>query len=146
MPEALKARLQADLAAARKERERERVLVLGTLLSDIRNREIDQGGDLSEDEVMQAITKAIKQRREAAEQMRQGGRDELAAREEAQMEILQDYLPRPYTESEVRTMIRELISGGADQMGPLMGRLMPRIQGRFDGREANRLVREELDG
>lgn len=146
MPELLKARLQGDLAAARKEKDKERVLVLGTLLSDLRNREIDQGGQLSDDAVLQAVSRAIKQRREAAEQMRAGDREELALREEAQAEILREYLPRPYSEAEVRAVIREIIDDGADQMGAVMGRLMPRIQGRFDGREANRLVREELGG
>lgn len=146
MPALLKSRLQGDLAAARKQKDKERVLVLGTLLSDLRNREIDQGGELSDEAVLQAVSKAIKQRREAAEQMRTGGREELARREELQAEILQQYLPQPYSEDEVRAMVREIVASGADQMGAVMGRLMPRIQGRFDGREANRLVREELGG
>lgn len=139
-------RLKADLAAARKRKDKERVLVLGTLLSEVRNREIDQGADLSDDDVLQTVSRAIKQRREAADQMREGGRDELAAREEAQAAILQAYLPEPFTEDEVRVMIREIVADGADQMGAVMGRLMPRLRGRFDGREANRLVREELGG
>lgn len=139
-------RLKADLAAARKRKDKERVLVLGTLLSEVRNREIDQGADLSDDDVLQTVSRAIKQRREAADQMREGGRDELAAREEAQAAILQAYLPEPFTEDEVRVMIREIVADGGDQMGAVMGRLMPRLRGRFDGREANRLVREELGG
>jgi uncharacterized protein YqeY len=140
----LKARIQADLADARRAQDRARVLVLGTILSDLRNREIDEGGELDEGQIEAAVQRAIKQRREAAEQMRDGGRGELAEREEQQIEILQAYLPEQMTEEEVRSLIRDLIAGGADQMGPLMGQLMPRLQGRYDGREANRLVREEL--
>ena len=140
----LKARIQADLAQARREQDRARVLVLGTILSDLRNREIDHGSELPEDEVLAALDRAIKQRREAAQQMREGGRPELAEREEQQIEVLKVYLPQPLSEDEVRQLIRRLIADGSDQMGALMGQLMPRLKGRFDGREANRLVREEL--
>ncbi len=91
------------------------------------------------------VAKAIKQRRDAAEQMRAGGREELAEGEEAEVEILGDYLPPPLSEDAVRGMIRDAIADGADDMGALMGRIMPALKGRFDGKEANRLVREELD-
>ncbi len=140
----LKSRLQLDLNAARKARDKRRTVVLSTLLAEIRNREIEQGGGLDDDGVMQVITRAIKQRREAAEQMRAGGREELAQEEEAQAEILSAYLPEPLTEEEVRAMVREAIAAGISEMGPLMGRIMPRIRGRFDGAQANRIVREEL--
>ena len=142
----LKNRIQSDLNAARKERDKDRTLVLSTVLSEIRNKEIDEGADLDDPGVLGVITRAIKQRKDAADQMRSAGRDELAEREEAQVEILSDYLPEGLDEEEVRAMVRELIEGGADQMGPLMGQLMPRIRGRFDGKEANRIVREELSG
>jgi uncharacterized protein YqeY len=92
------------------------------------------------------IKKAIKQRRDAAEQMRAGGREELAAKEEAEAKVLAGYLPEGLSEDEVRAMIREILAGGATAMGPVMGQLMPRLRGRFDGKEANRLVREELAG
>ncbi len=94
----------------------------------------------------EVLARGLKQRRESAEQMRSGGREDLAKKEEAEAAILEEFLPPPLTEDEVRTIIQELVTGGADQMGPLMGQLMPRIKGRFDGKEANRLVREELNG
>lgn len=140
----LKSRIQADLVEARKARDKERVLVLSTIRSDIRNREIDSGESLDDDGVIQVVSKAIKQRRDAADQMRAGGREELAGVEEAQAEVLQSYLPERLTEEEVRALVRKAISEGADQMGPLMGRIMPEIRGRFDGKDANRIVREEL--
>ncbi len=142
----LKSRLQSDLNAARKERDKVRTLVLSTALAEVRNREIDGGEELDDEGVVQVLTKAIKQRRDASEQMRAAGRDELADKEDAQSEILSDYLPEGLTEDEVRTIVRELIDEGATEMGPLMGRLMPKIRGRFDGKEANRIVREELAG
>jgi hypothetical protein len=76
--------------------------------------------------------------------MRGGAREDLASREEAQADVLQVYLPAALSEDDVRAMVREIVAGGATQMGAVMGQLMPRILGRFDGKDANRLVREEL--
>ena len=146
MASELKARIQADLNAARKERDKERTLVLGTVLSEIKNREIDGRTELDDDAVVQVVSKAIKQRKDAAEQFRAAGRDELVAQEEAQAAVLDAYLPEGLSEAEVRTMVREAVAGGADQIGAVMAALMPRIRGRFDGKEANRIVREELAG
>jgi len=140
----LKSRIQSHLNAARKQRDKHRTLVLSTLLSEIRNKEIDGGRELDDEGVVLVVTRAIKQRKDAAEQMRGADRPELAANEEAQAEVLAEYLPEQLEEAEVREMIRAAIAAGADQMGPLMGRIMPQIRGRFDGKEANRLVREEL--
>ena len=119
-------------------------MVLSTVLSEIRNKEIDGRIELDDDGVIQVLTKGIKQRADAATQMRDAGREELAANEDAQAEILKLYLPEGLTEDEVRTLIREAIAAGANEMGPLMGRIMPQIRGKFDGKEANRIVREEL--
>ena len=146
MPSALKIRIQADLNAARKERSKLRTLVLSTLLSDIRNKEIDSGAELDDDGVVQVVAKGIKQRRDAAEQMRGAGRVELAEQEEAQAEVMNAYLPEALTEEEVRALVRTLVDSGISEMGPLMGRVMGEIRGRFDGKEANRIVREELAG
>lgn len=146
MSSELKSRLQSDLNAARKERDKERTLVLSTALSEIKNREIDGRQALDDDGVVQVISKAIKQRRDAADQFRAAGRGELAAQEEMQAEVLGAYLPEGLSEDEVRAMVREVLAGGADQMGAVMGQLMPRIRGRFDGKEANRIVREEMAG
>ena len=146
MSSELKNRIQGDLNQARKLRDKERTLVLSTALAELKNREIEEGRDLDDDGAIQVLAKAIKQRRDAAEQMRGGGRDDLADREEAQAETLSAYLPAGLGEDEVRAMVREIVAGGATQMGAVMGQLMPRIRGRFDGKEANRIVREELSG
>ena len=144
MAEPLKHRLLTDLNRARKDRDKARTLVLSTTISELKNREIEHGRDASDDDVVAVLTRAIKQRREASEQMRTGGREELAAKEEAEAAILQGYLPEGLSEAEVRALVREAIAGGATQMGAVMGKLMPRIKGRFDGKEANRIVTEEL--
>jgi uncharacterized protein YqeY len=142
----LKTRLSTDLTEARKARDKFRTMCLSTTLSEVRNREIDTGVEASDEDVRAVLTKAIKQRRDAAEQMRAGGREELAAKEEAEAGILQVYLPEPLSADEVRGMIEEIVAGGAPHMGAVMGQLMPRIRGRFDGKEANALVREVMGG
>jgi uncharacterized protein YqeY len=140
----LKARIKADLIVARKARDRLQTTVLSTLLADLRNREIDGKRELKEEEIIGAVAKAIKQRRDVALQMRAAERGELADGEEAEADVLAKYLPVQLTEEEIREMVRAAIAGGADAIGPLMGRIMPQIKGRFDGQEANRIVREEL--
>lgn len=145
MSSELKERIRADLRTARKARNRLERTVLSTLLSEIRNREIEIGEEVDDDEVRAVVARAIKQRKEASGEMARGGREELAAREEREAEILAAYLPPPLSEDDVRTMVREAIEEGADGIGPVMGRIMPRIRGRFDGREANRIAREELE-
>lgn len=144
MPSPLKDRIQTDLNAARKGRDKARTLVLSTLLSEVKNKEIDARVEVDDEAVLQVVTKAIKQRRDASEQMRAADRHELADLEDAQAAVLRDYLPEGMSEDEVRAIVRELIDSGVDQMGALMGQVMPRIRGRFDGKEANRVVREEL--
>lgn len=142
----LKTRLQADLNEARKAREKLRTLVISTTLSELRNREIELGAEADDAEVMSVISRAVKRRKEAAEQMAAGGRPELAAKEGQEAEILSGYLPKGLSEEEVRGIVKELLAEGPKELGPVMGRLMPRLKGRFDGKEANRIVREELAG
>lgn len=144
MGDTLKAKLQNDLNQARRDRDRDRLGLLSMTLSEVKNREIELGGEAGDDEVQAVLGRAIKRRREAAEQMRAGGREELAAREDAEARMLTAYLPPGLTEEEVRAMIREILAAGVEGVGPVMGQLSGRIRGRFDGKEANRLVREAL--
>jgi len=146
MTDDLKDRLRSDLVDARKSRDKFRTVLLTTLLSEIRNREIDGRCELDAEGVQEVVSRAIKQRRDAAEQMEAGGRTDLAEKEAAEVEILRVYLPPPMSEDDVRVLVRQAVQEGADEMGPLMGRIMPQIRGRFDGKEANRIVREELEG
>ena len=89
----LKTRIQADVIVARKARNRLRILVLSTVLSDVRNKEIEIGGELDDEGVVQVISRAIKQRKDASAQMRDAGRGELADNEDAQSAVLSEYLP-----------------------------------------------------
>ncbi|MEX0912321.1 MAG: GatB/YqeY domain-containing protein [Gemmatimonadota bacterium] len=144
MPSQLKEQIRTDLNAARKERDKLRTAVLSTFLSEVRNREIEIGGEVSDADVQSLLTTAIKRRREAAEQMRSGDREELAAKEEREATMLQAYLPPQLEEPEVRQMVREAVDGGAADLGSVMKVVMPKVKGRFEGKELNRIVREEL--
>ena len=144
MSHELKNRLRSDLTSARKDRDKLRTLVLSTILADVHNREIELRAELSDDQTIQVLSRGIKQRKDAASQMRAAGRDELANGEEAQLTVLSEYLPEGMSEDEVRALVRAAIEDGVDQMGMLMGRVMPQIRGRYDGKEANRIVREEF--
>jgi uncharacterized protein YqeY len=145
MADELKPRLRNDLNTARKARDKLATLVLTTLLADLKYREIELGREATDADVIEVVNRAIKRRREAAEQMRAGQRLELAEKEEAEAAQLSAYLPKQLEEAEVRAFVREAIAGGANNMGAVMGRIMPRIKGAFDGKEANRIVREELE-
>jgi uncharacterized protein len=144
MADTLKDRIREDLNAARRDRDKLRTMVLTTFLSEIRNKEIDVGHELGDEEVQSVATTAIKRRREAAEQMRAGGREELAQKEDQEAVLLQGYLPPQLGEDDVRALIREAIAGGAKDLGGVMKAVMPKTKGKFDGKELNRIVREEL--
>ncbi|MDB4950971.1 MAG: hypothetical protein JWM27_3620 [Gemmatimonadetes bacterium] len=140
----LKERIRTDLNDARRERDKLRTTVLTTALSDVRNREIELGRDVADEDVHALMTTAIKRRREAAEQMRAGAREELALKEEQEAEILKAYLPQQLSEDEVRALVRKAVAGGAADLGAVMKQVMPHAKGRFDGRELNRIVKEAL--
>ncbi|HEX6588917.1 MAG TPA: GatB/YqeY domain-containing protein [Longimicrobiales bacterium] len=140
----LSTKIRDDLNVARRERDKLRTTVLTTMLSEIRNREIEVQHELTDDEVVEVVNRQIKRRREAAEQMRGGGREELAQKEEQEAELLKAYLPQQLSEDEARAIVREAVAGGAKDVGSVMKAVMPKLKGKFDGKETNRLVREEL--
>jgi uncharacterized protein YqeY len=142
----LKEQVRADLNDARRERDKLRTTLLSTFISEIRNREIEVGAELNDEQVQGVAITAIKKRREAAELMRNNGRTELAVKEEQEAALLQAYLPAQLTEDEVRAIVREAVSAGAANLGEVMKQVSPRTKGRFEGKELNRVVREVLAG
>jgi uncharacterized protein len=140
----LSERLRADLNTARREKDRLRLAVLTMTVSELHNREIELGREPTDAEVEEVIGRAVKRRREAADQIRQAGREEMAEKEEREAELLAPYLPAPLTEEQVRQIVRQAVTDGAANVGAVMSAVMPQLKGRFDGRETNRIVREEL--
>jgi uncharacterized protein YqeY len=137
-------RLRADLNAARRDRDKLRTQLLSMTISEAKNRQIELGRELTDADVTDVVTKAVKRRREAAEQIRAAGRAELAEKEEQEAVLLTQYLPAQMSEDEARAIIRDAIAGGASNVGAVMSVVMPKLKGKFDGRETNRIVREEL--
>ena len=141
---ALRDRLREELQASRKARKTSLTLVLGTVLSDIENHQIAIRRDLTDDDVVDVIRKAIKRRKESIEAFDKGGRPELAATERAEVDVLGVYLPAGASEDEIRAAVRVAIAAGAANLGALMGKVVPQFKGRADGSVVNRIAREEL--
>ena len=141
-------RVEADLRAARKGGEPERVATLGMLLTAIDNERIRSGEPVDDTGLASLVQKAIKQRKEASAQYREGGRPDRAEREEREAEILAAYLPEQVAEDELRRAIQEIVEAqglsGAAGLGKVMGQMMARYRGRADGSTINRLARELL--
>ena len=136
--------LRAAMNAARKAQDKDRTLVLGTILANLRNREIDLRRPASDDEVVDVLRKGIKLRREAIEQYRAGGRQDLADSEQAQIKVLDEFLPPEVDPAEIRAAVREAIGAGAKDIGKVMSQVLPRYKGRADGKLINQIAREEL--
>jgi uncharacterized protein YqeY len=142
--ESLPERLRAALNEARKKRDAARTLLLSTILADLKNREIELGHDASDDETMDVLRRGVKKRKEAAEAFTTVGRGDAAERETAEVKALEAFLPAGVPPEEIRSAVREVIAGGAKEMGKVMGQVMGRFKGRADGKLVNQIVREEL--
>lgn len=144
----LKTRLGEDFKQALRSGDKLRVSVIRLLTALIKNREVEKRGPLTDAEVLQAVVASCKQRQEAIEQYKQGGRQDLVDKESSELEILQSYLPKPLTSEELQAMvleaIREVQATSLKEMGKVMGVLMPKVTGRADGKVVNSLVREAL--
>jgi uncharacterized protein YqeY len=136
--------LRAAMNAARKAQDKDRTLVLGTILANLKNREIDLRRPATDDEVVEVLRKGIKTRREAIEQYTAAGRTELADTEQKQIAVLEEFLPPAVDPEEIRAAVRDVIAGGARDLGKVMGQIVPRYKGRADGKLINQIVREEL--
>lgn len=138
------ARLQTDLNASRKAKDKAGTLLLGTILADIKNRRIEVMRDLTDDDARDVLRKGIKRRREAIEMYDKAGRTDLASREREEVTRLESYLPANVGDDEIRAAVRAAIASGATTIGALMGKVMPQFKGRADGSAINRIAREEL--
>jgi len=136
--------LRAALTAARKAQDKQRTLVLGTILANLKNREIELKRAVTDDDVIEVLRKGIKTRRESVEQYTAAKRPELADTEQFQIGVLEEFLPPAVDPEEIRTAVRAASAGGAKDVGKVMGQVLPQFKGRADGRDVNRIVREEL--
>lgn len=143
---ALQSRLQEELTAARRAQDKAATLLLGTTLSEVKNRSIELNRDLTDDDVIDVIRRGIKKRRESMETYAKAGRAALAETERAEVSVLERYLPAQIKPDDIRAAVRAAIASGANNVGAVMGKVMPQLKGKADGSAINAIVREELAG
>lgn len=143
MPD-LMATLRADQVAARKGGDKDRTLLLGTVLAALKNRELDSAEPLGDAQVIEVLRKQIKQREDSVQQYTTANRTDLAASEQAEIELLRGYLPPELDPAEIRAAADAAVAGGANDLGKLMGQLMASFRGRADGKVINQIAREAL--
>ena len=138
-----------DLTSALKAGEKEKLLILRMVKSAIKNAEIEKGDPLNDDEVSAVLRTFAKRAKDSIEQFSQGGRDELAKKEKAQLAVIEEYLPKQLSEDDLRGMIKDAIqeqgASGMKDMGKVMKALMIKAKGQVDGKVANNIVKEMLE-
>jgi uncharacterized protein len=149
-PETLKARIAEERKQALKAGEKVRLGTLRMLSAAVKNREVELGRELTDDEVTEVAIKETKRRTEAIEAYENAGRQDLVDKERAERDVLAAYVPEGLSDDEVAAMVDEAIAAtGATQMsdmGKVMGMVMGRAKGRVDGSKVQALVRERLGG
>ena len=142
------ARLEDELTVAMKERDTARRDALRLILSSLRSAEKELQRPLHEDEELQVLQRERKRRVESIEAFEAAGRDEQAAKEEAELDVLEEFMPEPLSEEELERIVDDAIAeNGATslhQMGRVMADVMPQVAGRADGSAVSQLVREKL--
>jgi len=144
----LKERLNSDLKQAMRSGDKARRSVIRLVLSAVHNAEIARQAALEDNDVLGIIAKEARQREESIEAFTKGNRQDLVAQEEAEMAVLQEYLPRQMTRDEIiaeaRRVIEEVGAQGPRDKGKVMPKLIAQLKGKADGREINAVVTELL--
>jgi uncharacterized protein len=141
----LRAQIYEDVKAAMKAQDRDRLDVVRYVWSEIKRVEIDAKHELTDEEVVELLRKEVKRRREAVEQMKQAGRNEVVEREEQQLTVIDAYLPQLMNEEEVERVVDEVLAQGLTDFGKVMGVVMGRLKGKADGGMVQRVVKQRLN-
>lgn len=146
----LREKIDEELKSAMKSRDAVSVSTLRMLKSAMGYLEIEKGGTLTDDDILQVVSRECKRRRESIEQFGQGGRADLVEKETAELQILLRYLPEQLDEAELTGIAQEVISelnaASKSDKGRVMGALMQRVRGKADGKAVNRIVDQLLEG
>jgi uncharacterized protein YqeY len=134
--------IRADLTESMKARTAERTSTLRMLQSAIKNEEINSRTELSDEDAMSVVRKAVKQRQDSIEQYRNAKRDDLAAKEESEMAILRTYLPAELSDAELESGLREIIASTGAASKKDLGKVMKEATGRFKGRAEGKKIQE----
>ena len=142
-------RMNEDMKAAMKAKEKFTLSVLRMLRSEIKNEEISKREKLNDDEIVQVLSRELKKRKDAAEEYRKFNREDTALDLEKEVQIILAYLPEQLTEEEITEIVKEAVENTGAQskkdMGKVMGVIMPKLKGRADGRLVNQIVQSFLE-
>jgi uncharacterized protein YqeY len=145
----LQEKLLDDMKTAMKSGNKVALETLRMLRSQLKNASIAKGEDLSEEDVIGVLSKEAKKRKESFELYRQGGREDLAEKEEMEMQIIASYLPEALSEDELAKIIDKAVveteAESLRDMGKVMGVVMPQVKGRADGKAVQEMVKKKLD-
>ena len=146
----LKDRIQDDMKSALRARDKDRLAAIRLIVAAIKQREIDERITLDDTQVISVLERMCKQRRESIAHYRHAGREDLAAREAFEIEVIQAYMPQPLSEAELDALIAQAIAASGAQsvrdMGKVMGLLKNQVQGRADMGKVSALVKTRLAG
>lgn len=149
MSEILKQRLQEDMKAAMRAKEKQRLGTIRLIHAAIKQREIDERIQLDDTQVIVVLDKMLKQRRDSLSQYEQAGRQDLADQEAFEITVIQTYLPQPLTEEELTAMINKALAesqaSSVKDLGKVMQLLKPQLQGRADMRQVSERVKQRLN-
>lgn len=135
-------KIRTDLTEAMKAQEKERLSTIRMLQSAMKNEQINAGHELSDEEAMSVIRKAVKQRQDSVEQYTKGNRPELAAKEQSEIEILKAYLPPELSDADLENAITEIVASTGAQSKKDMGKVMKEATARFKGRADGKKIQE----
>jgi len=145
----LVATVKAAMKAAMKAKEKERLATIRLIQAEFKRVEVDERIEIDDARAMAIMDKMLKQRRDSASQYRDANREELAAKEDAEIAVIQTFLPEQLTADEINALIDDALAGidatGMAAMGPLMGQLKPKLQGRADMGEVSKLIKAKLN-
>ena len=145
----LVATIKAEMKTAMKARAKERLATIRLILSEFKRIEVDERIEIDDARALTILDKMVKQRRDSAKQYHDAGREELAAQEESEIVVIQEFLPQQLSEDEISQIIDEALAGieatGMAAMGPLMGAIKPKLQGRADMGAVSKLVKAKLN-
>ena len=137
-------RIRTDMTDAMKAQQKERLSTIRMLQSAIKNEQINVGHELSDEEAMSVIRKAVKQRQDSIEQYTNAGRTELAAKEQSELDLLKTYLPAELSSEELESGLREIIASTGAQSKKDLGKVMKEASARFKGRVDGKKVQEAV--
>lgn len=145
----LKQRIVSDLTAAMKAKEAARLSTLRMVKAAVMNREIEQGGELADEELTKLLQSLVKQRRDSVEQYEKGGREDLAAKERAEIAVIEEYLPQAATRAEIEQAVAAAVAetgaSSMKEMGAVMKAAQAKLAGRSaDGRTVSEIVKAKL--